>query len=119
MAMITQTYTVIVHAAEEGGFWGEVLELPGCVSQGETPEEFQQNIREAIQAVLEAEPQGLDVAFQVESPSAEYRVSTEYSERIEHYATEDTETAPASEERGVAWKSITPSFATMPTTAAS
>ena len=49
-----ETYKVIVHEAEEGGVWGEVLELPGCVSQGETMEEFRDNIREAIAAVLES-----------------------------------------------------------------
>ena len=27
---------VIVHKAEEGGYWGEVTSLPGCFTQGET-----------------------------------------------------------------------------------
>ena len=52
-----KSYTVIVHEAEEGGYWGEVLELPGCVSQGETMDEFRNNIREALEAVLESESQ--------------------------------------------------------------
>ena len=43
--------TLLVHEAEEGGYWGEVYELPGCVSQGETVDELQANIREAIEAV--------------------------------------------------------------------
>jgi len=51
------TYTVVVHEAEEGGYWGEIRELPGCVSQGETMEEFRHNIREALEAVLESELQ--------------------------------------------------------------
>ena len=47
-------FSVRIHEAEEGetGFWGEALELPGCVSQGETREELLANMREAIQAVL-------------------------------------------------------------------
>ena len=49
-------YTIVVHEAEEGGYWGEVLELPGCVSQGETIDEFRHNISEALEAVLESEP---------------------------------------------------------------
>ena len=49
------SYTVIVHEAEEGGYWGEVLELPGCVSQGETIDEFRNNIREALEVILESE----------------------------------------------------------------
>jgi predicted RNase H-like HicB family nuclease len=43
---------VLVHAAEEGGFWAEVPALPGCVSQGETLEEVRVNIREAIEGWL-------------------------------------------------------------------
>jgi predicted RNase H-like HicB family nuclease len=50
-----KSYTVILYGAEEGGYWGEVLELPGCVSQGETIDEFRHNIREALEAVLESE----------------------------------------------------------------
>ena len=44
---------VIVHEAEEGGYWAEVPALLGCVSQGETLEEVQANIREAIELYLE------------------------------------------------------------------
>lgn len=50
-----QTYNVVVHEAEEGGYWAEVRELPGCVSQGETLEELNRNINEAIEAVLSCE----------------------------------------------------------------
>ena len=48
-----ETYTLAVHVAEEGGFWGEVLELPGCGSQGESIDELLENIVDAIQGVLE------------------------------------------------------------------
>jgi predicted RNase H-like HicB family nuclease len=47
---------VVVHEAEEGGFWAEVPALPGCVSQGETMDEVLAHIREAIQAWLATEP---------------------------------------------------------------
>jgi len=46
-------YTVIVHEAEEGGYWVDVPVLPGCYSQGETIEEAMKNIEEAIEAHLE------------------------------------------------------------------
>lgn len=46
-------YTIIVHNAEEGGYWVEVPALPGCFSQGETFEETLQNIREAIDLHIE------------------------------------------------------------------
>ncbi len=45
-------YTVLIHPAEEGGFWAEVQELPGCYSQGETIEETLSNSMEAIEAHL-------------------------------------------------------------------
>lgn len=46
---------IVVHEAEEGGFWAEVPALPGCVSQGDTLEELIDNIREAIHGWLDAD----------------------------------------------------------------
>ena len=43
---------VLVHEAEEGGFWAEVPSIPGCASQGDSFEELVSNIREAIEACL-------------------------------------------------------------------
>ena len=43
---------VIVHEAEEGGFWAEVPAIPGCATQGETMEELMANLREAIEGCL-------------------------------------------------------------------
>jgi predicted RNase H-like HicB family nuclease len=40
---------IIVHEAEEGGFWAEVPAIPGCASQGETMDELMTNLREAIE----------------------------------------------------------------------
>jgi predicted RNase H-like HicB family nuclease len=44
---------VVIHPAEEGGYWAEVPALPGCYSQGETREEILANIREAIECHLD------------------------------------------------------------------
>lgn len=49
----TMTFTVLVHEDPDGGYWAEVPELPGCMSQGETLDELESNIREAIEGVLE------------------------------------------------------------------
>ena len=46
---------VVVHEAEEGGYWAEVPVLPGCASQGETMDELISNIREAIAGWLAAD----------------------------------------------------------------
>lgn len=37
---------IVVHKAEEGGFWAEVPAIKGCFSQGETMEELLENIKE-------------------------------------------------------------------------
>ena len=47
---------IVVHKAEEGGFWAEVPALPGCASQGETMDELFANTREAIQVWLGTAP---------------------------------------------------------------
>jgi len=45
---------VIIHDAEEGGYWAEVPSLPGCGTQGETIEELIANLYEAVEGYLEA-----------------------------------------------------------------
>ena len=47
-------FTIIVHHADEGGYWVEVPALPGCFSQGETLDEAVQNARDAIESHLES-----------------------------------------------------------------
>ena len=47
-------FKAIIHTAEEGGFWAEVPALPGCVTQGDTKEELEMNLREAIEGWLDA-----------------------------------------------------------------
>jgi len=43
---------IIIHEAEEGGFWAEVPAIPGCATEGETFEELLQNLYEAIEGCL-------------------------------------------------------------------
>ena len=43
---------VVVHEAEEGGYWAEVPAIPGCATQGETFEELLENLYEAIEGCL-------------------------------------------------------------------
>ena len=54
---------VVVHEAEEGGFWAEVPAIPGCATQGETLEELMSNVQEAVEGCLSVdveEPQRTD-----------------------------------------------------------
>jgi predicted RNase H-like HicB family nuclease len=41
--------TIVVHEAEEGGYWAEVPTIPGCATQGDSIEELMANLREAIE----------------------------------------------------------------------
>ena len=43
---------VVIHEAEEGGYWAEVPAIPGCATQGDTFEELLQNLYEAVEGCL-------------------------------------------------------------------
>jgi predicted RNase H-like HicB family nuclease len=45
-------YTIVYTEELEGGFSGRCLELPGAISQGETLEELQVNMVDAVQLML-------------------------------------------------------------------
>jgi predicted RNase H-like HicB family nuclease len=46
---------IVVHEAEEGGFWAEVPAVPGCATQGDSMDELMRNLREAIEGCLSIE----------------------------------------------------------------
>jgi len=52
---------VVVHEAEEGGYWAEVPAIPGCATQGETMEELVQNLHEAIEGCLFVDTESMPV----------------------------------------------------------
>lgn len=56
---------VIVHEAEEGGYWAEVPAIPGCATQGETFEDLLKNLYEAVEGCLSVD---------VEKPKSDGRV---------------------------------------------
>lgn len=43
---------VIIHKAEEGGYWAEVPSIPGCATQGETLKELIENLYDAVEGCL-------------------------------------------------------------------
>ena len=43
---------IILHHAEEGGYWAEVPAIPGCATQGENFEDLLANLYEAIEGCL-------------------------------------------------------------------
>ena len=50
---------VIVHQAEEGGYWAEVPAIPGCATQGETFEDLLKNLYEAVEGCLSVDVSGI------------------------------------------------------------
>lgn len=53
---------VVVHEAEEGGYWAEVPSIPGCATQGETFEELLTNIYEAVEGCLSVDIQDVSIS---------------------------------------------------------
>ena len=53
---------VVVHEAEEGGYWAEVPAIPGCATQGETFDELLSNIYEAVEGCLSIDVQDIAIS---------------------------------------------------------
>ncbi len=45
-------FTAIIEPAPEGGYWAICPEIPGANGQGETIEQAKENLREAIELIL-------------------------------------------------------------------
>jgi len=52
---MAKKYHVLIEKDEEGWFVSEVIELPGCHTQGKTVDELLERTKEAIKAYLETE----------------------------------------------------------------
>jgi predicted RNase H-like HicB family nuclease len=68
--MIPLTYPIVIEPLSDvdgGGFAAIVPDLPGCMSDGVTPEEALANVRDAINVWIEA---AIDMGRAVPSPSA-------------------------------------------------
>ena len=45
---MNMSFNVIVHTDESGGYWAEVENMPGCITEGDTIPELTNNLQEAI-----------------------------------------------------------------------
>ncbi len=66
-------FTVKLEESDEGGYTAQCLELPAAISEGDTKEEALENIKEAIQLVLEVsreQARSYTEIFRVEVASA-------------------------------------------------
>jgi predicted RNase H-like HicB family nuclease len=48
---------IIIHEAEEGGYWAEVPAIPGCATQGETIDKLLTNLQEAAEGCFSVDAQ--------------------------------------------------------------
>ena len=51
---------VVIHDAEEGGYWAEVPSIPGCATQCEIFEELLANLYEAAEGCLAVDLEEVD-----------------------------------------------------------
>lgn len=54
--------TVVIHQAEEGGYWAEVPAIPGCATQRDTSEYLLRNVYEAVEGCLSIKVPDVPVA---------------------------------------------------------
>lgn len=52
---------VIIHEAEEGGFWAEVPSIPGCATEGDDFEELLKNLYEAVEGCLSVDLSSIEM----------------------------------------------------------
>ena len=53
---------VVIHEADEGGYWAEVPSIPGCATQGDSFEDLLVNLYEAVEGCLSVEIQDIPVS---------------------------------------------------------
>ncbi|MDR2792980.1 MAG: type II toxin-antitoxin system HicB family antitoxin [Treponema sp.] len=68
------TYHFKIHR-EKDGFWAECLELDGCITQADNPEELYKNCEEALNLFLE-EPADSKIIFPLPDDSLEGKKDT-------------------------------------------
>ena len=70
------SYPVVIQPLKDedgGGFIATVPDLPGCMSDGETPEDALTNVQDAIEAWIEA---AQDMGRKVPKPSAQLALAS-------------------------------------------
>jgi len=66
-------FTIKLEESDEGGYTAQCLEFPAAISEGDTKEDALENIKEAIQLVLEVtqeQAQAYSEVYKVEVASA-------------------------------------------------
>ncbi len=73
-------FNVIVEKGEDGFYISEVVELPGCHTQGRTLDELMERTREAIELCLEVQEVESETSFvglqKIEVPRKNVQITT-------------------------------------------
>lgn len=72
-------YARILIPEPEGGFFAEILEFPGCVTEGETPDEAFHNLESVAESWIES---CLEQGQDIPPPSANHRFSGKIALRL-------------------------------------
>ena len=56
------TLTIRLHS-EDGAYWAEVVELPGCFASGRTLDELKEALQEAVTFYLEDQEDGAEIGL--------------------------------------------------------
>lgn len=76
---IRTLYKIIIQKDPNGGFFGKVEELEGCLTQGETYEDVSKNIREAMELWFEA---SLEEEMAIPEPEQDIQYSGKFMLRL-------------------------------------
>lgn len=57
------SYRALVHPEQEGGYWAEVPDLPGCFTQGDTLDEIYHNLADAVACHLDLEADSVRISL--------------------------------------------------------
>lgn len=79
---LNASYPYIVYPAEEGGYVGEIEELPGCMTQAETLEELAERIENARRAWIEL---ACENGMEIPLPRLEQEYSGRFVIRLPKY----------------------------------
>jgi predicted RNase H-like HicB family nuclease len=69
-----RTFTAIVHQDDDGSFWAQVEELPGCFATGDDLHELQEALVEAITMYLTESEQAPERPSRAPEPEHRWKV---------------------------------------------
>lgn len=57
------SYRALVHPEQEGGYWAEVPDLPGCFTQGDSLDEIYHNLADAVACHLDLDTDSVRISL--------------------------------------------------------